>query len=98
MNDPHSTTGTPGECWLCHLHTARIDEHIIDHDHYELRDCKAAETGVSVPLCPRCHTAAHQWMRSHGRPGTNAAADALDALLDRFMETLLPGYQPHRIR
>jgi hypothetical protein len=89
MTDPRTTTGTLGTCWLCAQQSNRIESHVVDHDHYELAACNGAE-GVSVDLCPMCHVAVHKWMRSNGRPGTHAAADALDAIFYRFTNALLP--------
>lgn len=89
MTDSPTNTGTLGACWLCAQHSNRIESHVVDHDLYELFACNGAE-GVSVKLCPMCHLAVHKWMRSNGRAGTHAAADALDAIFRRFTSALLP--------
>jgi hypothetical protein len=88
MTDPHPTNAALEACWLCAQHSTKIETHVLDHDHYEISDCAAA-SGVTVGLCPMCHTAVHNWMRSHGAPNRNAAAEGLNAVLDRFTSALL---------
>ena len=82
--------GTPDNavCWLCSQHGARLEHHLLDTDHYPVNDCAQA-TGEAVSLCPMCHTAVHNWMRSHGAPGMPAARAGLDAVFTRFASALL---------
>lgn len=86
--DPGTGTPVNTACWLCSQHSSRLEHHDLETDHYPVREC-ASGSGTGVDLCPMCHTAVHNWMRSYGKPGTNAAADALQALLGRFADALL---------
>ena len=75
-------------CWLCSQTCTRLQTHVLDTDHYPVRDCSEAE-GTGVDLCPMCHTAVHNWMRSHGTPDTGAARASLEAVLHRFTTAVL---------
>lgn len=85
---PNATAPASGECWVCTQPSARLEHHVLDTDHHPVRDCTHA-AGEGVMLCPMCHSAVHNWMRSHDVPGTPAARAGLAAVFTRFTSAVI---------
>ncbi len=83
---PNGSTSETTACWLCSQPSQRLQHHALDTDLYPLRDCTQAP-GEGVLLCPMCHTAVHNWMRSHSAPG--AARAGLNAVFTRFTTAVI---------
>lgn len=88
LEQPSGPASGHALCWLCSQPSPRLETHVLDTDHYPVLDCAHAP-GTGVELCPMCHTSVHNWMRSHGSPGTAAAKAGLEAVFERFTTAVL---------